>query len=80
MAMALVDDLLAVEPEGERVGREPARVAAEPHRAAHVVDAEQVAQLVDDLVRRVLDDFGRVGVRRGPATLRANSTTAHWNP
>ena len=66
MAMALVDDFLAVEPEGERVGREPAGVAAEPHRAAHVVDAEQVAQLVDDLVRRVLGDLGRVGVGRGP--------------
>ena len=58
MPVPLVDDFLAVQLERQGIRREPARVTAEPHRAAHVVDPEQVAKLVDDLVGRVLGDFG----------------------
>src|SRR5579871_2792105 len=62
VTVPLVDDFLAVQLEGERIGGQPARIAAEPHRAAHVVHAEQIAELVDDLVRRVLGDLGRVRI------------------
>jgi hypothetical protein len=48
--MPLVDDVLAVELCASRARRQPAGVRAEPHRAAQVVDAEQVAQLVDDVL------------------------------
>ena len=55
-----MDDLVAVEPEGERIRREPAGVAAEPHRAALLLDlalvrhsyrtdvAEEFAVVADD--------------------------------
>ena len=61
MAMALVDDLLAVEAPGQGVGRQPAGVAAKAHRPTEVVDPEQVPQLVDDLVGGILGDLGRIG-------------------
>ena len=62
MAMALVNQVGAVDAVGERAGRELAGVAAEPHRAAELVDAEQVAQLVDHLGGRLGIALGRIGV------------------
>ena len=61
MAMALVDQIGAVDLPRQRSGRQLARVAAQPHRAAELVDAEQIAQLVDHLVRRGLVDLGGIG-------------------
>ena len=45
--------------EGES-GNQSAGVAAEPHRAPEVIDAEQIPQLVDDFVQCVFLNFGRV--------------------
>ena len=50
MPVPLVDDRLAVKLAGERSRLQLARVRSEPHRAAEVVDAEQVAKLVDHVV------------------------------
>src|SRR5262245_30446745 len=61
MPVALVDEGYAVDPMRQRAGRELARIPAEPHRAAEIVDVEQIAQLVNHLVRRVLVDLRRVG-------------------
>ena len=61
VAMPLVDERGAVDPLGQRSRRQLAGVAAETHRAAQFVDAEQIAQLVDHLVRRVLVDLGGIG-------------------
>ena len=43
MTMALVDQPCAVGAFGERTRRELTRIFAEPHGAAQVVDAEQIA-------------------------------------
>src|SRR5688500_14226782 len=51
--VALADDRLAVEMMGAGAVLQLARIRAEPHRTAEVVDSEQVAQLVNDLLRRV---------------------------
>ena len=61
MAMALGDESRRRTSVRERSGHEVALVAAQAHRAAELVDAEQIAQLVDHAVRRGLVDFGRVG-------------------
>ena len=61
MAMALVNQVGAVDLAGERVRRQLAGVAAQAHRAAELVDAKQVAQLVDHFVRRRFIHFGGVG-------------------
>src|SRR5215218_7188531 len=49
MAMPFLDEIRAVDALRERTGRQRTRIAAEPHRAAEIVDAEQIAQLVDHL-------------------------------
>src|SRR5580765_1772175 len=58
MPMPLVDQIAAVDSVRDRSGHEFARVASQSHRAAELVDAEQVAQLVDHLVRRVFVHLG----------------------
>src|SRR5262249_61732283 len=52
VTVALVNDRLAVEVERPRPGPELAGVGPETHRSAEIVDAEEVAQLVDDVLRR----------------------------
>ena len=78
MAMALGDLRLAVGRGRLRAGLKPARPEPEPHRAAHV-DALLVGHQVDDRVRRVGVDLGRVGAV-SPRTLRATSITAICSP
>ena len=51
MTVPLVDDVGPVELLRQRARLETARVRAQPHGAAEVVDAQQVAQLVDHLGR-----------------------------
>src|SRR5438128_11449052 len=46
VTVALVDEVAAVDALRERSGRELAGVAAQAHRAAQLVDAEQIAQLL----------------------------------
>ncbi|MFN7984203.1 MAG: hypothetical protein U0Q11_20340 [Vicinamibacterales bacterium] len=53
MAVTFVDEIRAVDRPGQRAGRELAGVAAQPHRAAELIDTEQIAQLVNHLGRRV---------------------------
>src|SRR5207253_11191006 len=60
VAVALFDELGAVGGAGDRAFLERAGVLAEAHRAAEGVDADQVAQLVDDLVRRLVVELRRV--------------------
>src|SRR5687767_2782297 len=50
MPMALEDGSRAVDLFGERPRCQRALVLAQPHRPAEVVNAKQVAELVDDLV------------------------------
>ena len=61
MAVALVDDGLAVDLADARVVVELHRVGAEPHRAAHVGDLLLLGQEVDDRERRLGVELGRVG-------------------
>src|SRR5690242_21945176 len=58
MAMALVDQVLAVDALCDRAWNELAGVAAKPHGAAKFVHTQQITQFVNDFVRRVLVDFG----------------------
>src|SRR5947199_2649035 len=60
MAMALFDELRAVRLARERAFLQRARILAEPHRAAEGVDADQIAQLVDDFVRRLIVELRRI--------------------
>src|SRR3954451_7199108 len=53
MAVALVDLLDSICLPRDRTFLQRARILAEAHRAAEGVDADEVAQLVDDLVRRL---------------------------
>src|SRR5579862_4503341 len=53
VTMTLVNQRLAVDALRERSRRELARIAPQAHRPAELVDAEQIAQLVDQLRRRV---------------------------
>ena len=71
VAMPLADEACCRR-SGWPASRARARTAywPEPHRAAELVDAEQVAQLVDDLVRRVLVALGRIGVRQAADVAR----------
>src|SRR5262249_54832252 len=62
MAMALVNEARAVHALGQRSRSELARVAPQPHGAAEIVDAEEVAQLVDHLGAGVRVALRRVGV------------------
>src|ERR1043165_7293066 len=61
VAVALLDEIGAVRGAGDRAFLQRARILAEAHRAAQGVDADEVAQLVDDLVRRLVVELRRVG-------------------
>src|SRR5688572_2957486 len=58
VAMALVDQRGAIDALGQRTWRQLARIAAQPHRSAELVDPEKIPQLVNDLVRGVLVHLG----------------------
>src|SRR4051794_3273794 len=60
MAMALLDELDAVRLARERAFLQRARVLAEAHRASEGIDADQIAQFVDDFVRRFVVELRRV--------------------
>ncbi len=64
VAMALVDDLLAVDRGRLRAGRQLGRVEAEAHRAALVLHVALVGHEVDDRVLGEHVELGRVGVAR----------------
>src|SRR5205085_12325622 len=52
---------VAVDFAREAFGRKPALPCAESHRPAHLLDADEVAQLEDDRVRRVRIELRGVG-------------------
>src|SRR5947207_8133874 len=58
--MALFDLLDAVRGAGDRSFLQRTGILAEAHRAAEGVDADEIAQLVDDLVRRLVVELGRI--------------------
>src|SRR5688572_27571040 len=60
MAVALFDHLHAVRVAGDGALAQVARIFAEAHRAAEGVDADEIAQLVDDFVRRLIIELRRV--------------------
>ena len=64
VAMALVDDLLAVDGGSLRAGREPGRVEPEAHRPALVLELALVGHEVDHRVLGEHVELGRVGVLR----------------
>ena len=68
VAVALVDDLLAVDRGGLRAGRQLGRIEAEAHRAALVLHLALVGHEVDDRVVGEHVELGRVGVA-GPDDL-----------
>ena len=77
VAVALVDDGLAVDLAGARVVVQLHGVRAEPHRAAHVAHLLLLRQEVDHRERRLRVELGRVGARpcrpRGGRTRRPRS-------
>src|SRR6266849_2918494 len=60
MAMALFDQLSPVGVPCDRAFLQHGGILAEAHRAAQGVDADEIAQLEDDLVRRLVVELGRV--------------------
>src|SRR3954454_5028345 len=60
MAMALADLEVAVDAMCERVGLDLAGPRAQAHGAAELVDAAQLAQLIDDAVRGGLIELARI--------------------
>src|SRR3954463_719698 len=60
MPMALADLEVAVDAMCERVGLDLAGPRAQAHGAAELVDAAQLAQLIDDAVRGGLVELARV--------------------
>src|SRR5690348_9835120 len=64
MAVAFVDDFALVERVRLRTGLQLTRIRAEPHRSTELVDAEQIAQFVDDVAGRIGRAFGRVRIRK----------------
>src|SRR5436305_10178286 len=60
MAVAFVDLLDSIRLPRDRTFLQRARILAEPHRAAEGVDADQIAQLVDDFVRRLIVELRRI--------------------
>src|SRR5262245_25734445 len=62
VAVPLADLRATVGLVGGRAGLEEAGPLAEPHVATHLVDALQLAELVDHRVRGVRIELGRVGV------------------
>src|SRR4051812_4304042 len=61
MAMALADLEVAINPLRQRVGLYLAGPRAQAHGAAELVNAAQLAQLIDDAVRGGLVELTRVG-------------------
>ena len=62
VAVALLNLTRAIHAMGQRSRREVARVAAEPHRPAELLDAQEIAQLVNEFRGRVRVALGRIGV------------------
>src|SRR4051794_10523957 len=60
VTMALFDDVGAVQLVRLRAGLQLARIRPQAHRPSQVVDAQQIAQLVDDVGLRVGRAFGRI--------------------
>src|SRR5258708_31340059 len=60
MAMALVDQIAAVGLVRDRALLQPAWIFPEAHSPAESVDANEIAQLVDDFVRRLIVELRRV--------------------
>src|ERR1019366_701676 len=60
MAMALVDQIAAVSLVSDRALLQPAWIFPEAHSPAEGIDADQIAQLVDDFVRRLIVELRRV--------------------
>src|SRR5690242_2817334 len=61
MAMALRDPVAPVERTGNRAGLDHARIRAQAHRAALLIDVLLLFHDVDNRVGRALVDFARVG-------------------
>ena len=62
MPVAFADIRYSVGLARKAVGSEMAIVGAQPHGAAQLVDAFQLAQLVNDAIRRGRVEFGGVGI------------------
>src|SRR5207302_1889322 len=60
VTVALVDLLHAIRLARDRTFLQRTRIFAEAHRAAEGVDADQIAQLVDDFVRRLIVELRRI--------------------
>ena len=79
MAMPFGNHRRLIDPVGERTRLQIGRISAQPHRAADRVDAQQVAQFVDDRIWRVRLELRAVGVLQ-TADVCAYSITAHCMP
>jgi hypothetical protein len=62
MAVAFFDDRLSIELPGQRSRLQLAPVRSQAHRASQIVDTEEVAKLVDDVVGGIRRALGRVRV------------------
>ena len=80
VAMPLADLGDAVDLGGARAAREPARIRAEAHRAAHVGDVLLRFHQRDDRVVALGRELAASGCRRARSTLRANSMIAVCMP
>src|SRR5881394_4115014 len=60
MTVALFDEIDTVRITRDRSLFQIARIFSESHRAAESVDADEIAQFVDDLVRRFVIELRRV--------------------
>src|SRR5450759_4862570 len=88
MAVALVNDLFAVSLVGQRAWEQPARVQAESHRPAHLVDVSLLGHQVDHRCGCERGELCGVGVRRvqhlagkvDHGTLHAEAQAQVWDP
>src|SRR5262245_20485505 len=62
VAVTFGDGGRIVDAFSQRSRRQLALISSEPHRAAHRLDSEQVAQFEDHRVRRIGVELGRIGV------------------
>src|SRR5213594_2035331 len=79
VAVALGDLLPPVGLRSERAGGQAAGVFPEAHGPSQLFDAQQITQLVNDLVRRAVVNSVESAPPM-PQALRANSITAHCIP
>ena len=77
MAMALADFGLSVSPAREAVFGQQAGIRAQAHGAAELVDALQLAQLVNHAIRRGRIELGGIG--RARARKRCGRTRSPWS-